>query len=134
MSDKASAVLVDTSVWIELLRNSSHPSRGLLETLIADDRARLCTAIAAELIQGASTAQDLHAAEELAQTIPGLKAEELTWLDAGRMSQRLRIKGITVGLLDCYLAQIALDHGCALLSLDKHFPMIAKHTSLQLLA
>jgi predicted nucleic acid-binding protein len=127
-------VLIDTSVWIELLRDSAHPARPLLERLVADGEARLCGAVMAELLQGATTPKDLEAAQGLAKAIPMLRSTEDTWLEAGRLGQRLRSKGISVGLLDCFLAALAFESESALLSLDKHFPLIAKHTHLKLVA
>jgi predicted nucleic acid-binding protein len=129
----ARPVLIDTSVWVELFRLPSHGLRPLVEDLIAGDQARICAAVAAELIQGATTAKDLEAAEDLAEAIPSLQASDETWTAAGRLSQKLRMKGAVVGLLDCYLAELALAHRCSILSLDKHFPLIAKHAPLEVL-
>ena len=126
-------VLVDTSVWIELLRSIDSPLRPEMDNLIGDDRARVCGVVMAELLQGATTAKDISAVEGLFQAIPGLKAEDRLWREAGKLGQRLRLKGAHVGLLDCYLASVALEHGCRLWSLDKHFSLIARHTDLRLL-
>jgi predicted nucleic acid-binding protein len=128
-----SPVLVDTSIWIEVLRQADPPLRNLLDQLIAEDRVRICAAILAELLQGATTAKDLEAAENLASALPILPATDKTWLEAGKLNQKLRSKGISVGLLDCYLAVLAQSHECILFSLDKHFPLIARHSSLQLM-
>ena len=125
-------ILIDTSIWIELLRHSIHPLRTVVDRLIAEDRARICAAIGAELIQGATTSKDLAAAEDLAAAVPSLESTDKNWLSAGRLAQRLRHKGLTIGLLDCYLADVALFYHASILSLDKHFPLIAKHTALSL--
>ena len=130
MSDKP--VLVDTSVWVELLRRSVHPLRPHLDSLINADRARLCGVIIAELLQGAIGPKDISAVEELANAIPILESNDQTWIVSGRLSHRLRQQGSTVGLVDCYIAAIAQENRCLLLSLDKHFPIIAKHFSLEL--
>ena len=125
-------VLIDTSVWVELLRHSIHPLRAAVDQLLSDDLARLCGPIAAELMQGATTAKDLAAVEALASAIPSLSISENHWLRAGRLGQKLRAKGVTVGLLDCYLAEAALAHDAAIFSLDHHFSLMAKHMSLRL--
>ena len=134
MTAEAKLVLVDTSAWIELLRGTDHAVRGILESLMVEDRVCLCAVVMAELIQGATTSNDLHAAEELGENLPMLKAEDKTWFEAGHMAQRLRQKGVTVGLLDCYLASLSIQHDCQLLTLDKHFPLIAKHSTLELVS
>ena len=130
MSDKP--VLVDTSVWVEILRRSVHALRPHLDSLINADRARLCGVVIAELLQGASGAKENAAVEEIADTIPLLESTDQIWIASGRLSRRLRQEGFTIGLMDCYIAALAQEHDCLLLSLDKHFPMIAKHFPLEL--
>jgi predicted nucleic acid-binding protein len=130
LSDKP--VLVDTSVWVELLRRSAHPMRPHLDSLVNTDRARLCGVIIAELLQGAVGPKEISAVEELANAVPLLESNDQTWIASGRLSHRLRQQGTTVGLVDCYIAALAQDHRCLLLSLDKHFPIIAKHFPLEL--
>ena len=130
LSDKP--VLIDTSVWIELLRHSSHPLRLRLDRLVAADRARLCGVVIAELLQGAAGPKETAAVEELAKDIPVLESNDKTWIASGRLSHKLRQQGTTLGLIDCYIAALAQDHRCLLLSLDKHFPIIAKHFPLEL--
>lgn len=132
MSADSSPVLVDTSVWVELLRHPNSALRPEVDALIGEGRVRVCGAIMAELMQGATTAKDAAAVEGLAQSIANLKADDLIWKDAGKLSRSLRLKGVIVGLLDCYLSALALRHGCRIMSLDKHFPLIAKHTDLRL--
>ncbi len=115
-----------------MLRHSHHALTPHVEDLLAEDRARICGLIAAELTQGAVTSKELSVVEELTRSIPLLEGTEQTWIEAGRWGRTLREKGVTVGLLDCYLAVMAKTHGCLLLSLDKHFTMIAKHFPLEL--
>ena len=130
MSDKP--VLVDTSVWVENLRRSDHALRPHMESLINADRVRLCGVVVAELLQGAVGPKENAAVEELADTIPLLESDDQIWMASGRLSRRLRRQGSTVGLVDCYIAALAQEHNCLLLSLDKHFPIIAKHFPLEL--
>ena len=132
MSAEAKPVLVDTSVWVEMLRHAEHPLRPYVENLIAEDQARLCSAVCAELLQGATTSRDLQAVEDLIESVPILPCSDETWISAGRLSHKLRLKGLIIGLLDCYLAELALAHHSAIFSLDKHFLLISKHTSLEL--
>ena len=132
MSAERGLVLVDTSIWIELLRHPDHAVRPLVDDLLTENRARFCAAVVAELLQGATTTKDLMAVEDLRQAVPSLEASDDTWLAAGRLSQKLRSKGAVIGLLDCYLSELAIRHRCPILSLDKHFPLIAKHASLDL--
>jgi hypothetical protein len=49
-----------------------------------------------------------------------------TWLGAGKLSFLMKKKGLTVHLIDCYIAVLANEHQCRLFSLDVHFKTIQK--------
>ncbi len=57
-----------------------------------------------------------------------------TWLEAGRLSFALKKKGKTIYLADCYIAILAMEHNCSILTLDKHFKEIQKETRLKILS
>jgi predicted nucleic acid-binding protein len=57
-----------------------------------------------------------------------------TWLEAGRLSFALKKKGKTINLADCYIAILAKEHKCSVLTLDKHFKEIQKETGLKILS
>jgi predicted nucleic acid-binding protein len=56
-----------------------------------------------------------------------------TWLEAGSLSFALKKKGKTINLADCYIAILAMEHKCSVLTLDKHFKEIQKETGLKIL-
>src|SRR5689334_9863700 len=103
-------VLIDTSIWIEILRHATHPLRAQLDLFIADDVARFCSIVVAELIQGALSEKELRAVEELERSVPFLEESNELWREAGKLGRHLRQKGVSVGLLDCYLASLSMTH------------------------
>jgi predicted nucleic acid-binding protein len=55
-------------------------------------------------------------------------------MEAGMLSFALKKKGKTINLTDCYIAILAKEHKCSILTLDKHFKEIQKETGLKILS
>lgn len=121
----ADRVLIDTSVWIEYFRKKA-PFFAQVESLI--DEGRVCTLrfIIAELVQGARSDPESTVLESATQIFHLLEEQPDTWLEAGRLSSRLRRAGRSVGLGDCYIATMARQHDVPIWSLDKHFVEISR--------
>lgn len=128
----AKRVLADTSVWIEWLRKSDHPVNVKMEFLIENDGLCVASAIKAELMRGAESDHERSDLDAYWRNLPLLKADDAVWEEAGRLAYRLRRKGITPGLIDCYLASLAIRHGSSLMTLDKGFQSMPLHCSLKL--
>lgn len=88
--------------------------------------------VLAELIQGAGGLKEVDVLKGLAEVLPVLEEKPDTWRRAGVLSYELRRKGKTVGLSDCYIAVLAVDYGAELLTLDRHFEVIARHYPLKI--
>jgi predicted nucleic acid-binding protein len=123
------SVLIDTSVWIDYFRDTKHADA--VDVLIEDNLIVTNQLILAELIP------PLHVSKQknLITLLKELKQCSITidWDDIVQM-QILCIKnGINgVGIPDLIIAQNAIQYGMTLLSVDKHFTLIAKHTPLVL--
>ena len=95
-------VLVDSTVWIDLLRNRDSAPVVRLRALLAAGEAAVAPVIVQELLQAAA-----HVA-------------------AGALYARCRWAGITPRRPhDCLIAQMAVEQGVALLHDDKDFEAIA---------
>ncbi len=46
----------------------------------------------------------------------------------------MKKKGITIHIIDCYIAVIANENSCKIFSLDDHFKTIKKFMNLELIA
>jgi len=130
----AERVLIDTTVWIEHFRDRSYPLAPLLVSLREQGRACTCGTVVAELLQGSRSDRDTALALSLTETSTVLADSIAAWERAGRLAALLRRKGETIALLDCYLAALAVAHGAAILSLDRHFKTIARHFPLETVA
>lgn len=119
-------ILVDTSVWIDVLRDrqgdvvESFRKKTYGEILVLSRFTQL------ELLQGAKSGDEWKLLEHYLSTQFYLEATERTWSDAARIFFELRRKGITVrSSIDCCIAQVALEHDALLLHKDADFERIA---------
>src|SRR3989338_3893812 len=97
----ANLTCVDTSAWIEYLRDSAHPATEATRELLT--RAQVCLAdvVVGELFQGGGSAREQRILEEFASTLPVLAGAHQTWKAAGTLAARARAGGKTLHLIDC---------------------------------
>lgn len=119
-------VLVDTSAWVDYLRGITLSVADKLDSLLADAEVCVPKIVLAELLQGAKSEREAEAVREFPEAFTVIDQGPDTWLKAGKLSRRLRVRGRTVHLLDCYIAVIAEENGCAVFTLDEHFREIGK--------
>lgn len=120
-------ILVDTSVWIDVLRDQ----RG---TLVASFRRRtasevcvFCRFTQLELLQGAKNDREWNRLDEYLSTQYYIEPSEKTWREAARIYYELRRGGVTLNSpVDCCIAQIAIEFGALLLHRDEDFERIAR--------
>src|ERR1044071_1346574 len=105
--DENVRVLVDTSVWIDFIRNE--PKAVLaLTNLVKFERIVICGQILQEVLQGS---RDDKAFKRLEREMAMWKAEKEEpddFVEAARIFARLRWKGITIPPSDCLVAAIAI--------------------------
>lgn len=124
-------ILVDTSAWIAYFRQEE-PCFSLVAQLLEDDRICCAGLILAELLQGARKAKEAAALRDFPQVLQFIPEEIENWIAAGSLSNRLRSKGLTVGLADCYIASVAKANGLEVLTLDRHFEILRDENSVVL--
>jgi predicted nucleic acid-binding protein len=128
----AERILVDTSVWIEYFRNQSAALVGFVTELVKNSQICVPRIVLAELMQGAKSERELSVIGEFMEAFTILDQTDQTWLKAGRLSYELKRKGKNINLADCYIAVLAQENDCAVLTLDRHFKDIRQHTRLPL--
>ena len=82
--------------------------------------------VLAELIQGAKSEKEIAVIENFVEAFYIIDQKEDTWLKAGRLSYSMKRKGVTVHIIDSYIAVMATENGCSIFSLDEHFKIIKK--------
>ncbi len=120
-------VLVDTSVWIAYFQEKGPEDViNRLDELILDGEICVPKIVLAELIQGAHSEKGLDVIREFIEAFTIISESAETWLEAGKLSFALKKKGKTINLADCYIAILAREQGCSILTLDKHFKEMRK--------
>jgi predicted nucleic acid-binding protein len=127
-------ILVDTSVWIEILRDRKGKARESFRGVIAYEPYGICRFTQLELLQGAKDEREWRLLDEYLAGQYYLEIKENTWKNAARIYFELRRKGVTVGSpVDCCIAQIAMDENALLLHRDRDFDKITRIRPLSIL-
>jgi len=115
-------VLVDTSVWIAYFQGSP-PARipDVVDAILAKCEVCVPKIVIAELIQGAHSPKALATIGDFLDAFTIIAEGPDSWVEAGNLSYALKKKGKTVNLADCYIAVLARENHCSILTLDRHF-------------
>lgn len=120
-------ILVDTSVWIEILRDRKKKAKESFQGLIGNELYGICRFTQLELLQGAKDEREWRLLDEYLAGQYYLEIRENTWKNAARIYFELRRKGVTVSSpVDCCIAQVAMDEKALLLHRDRDFDKIAR--------
>jgi predicted nucleic acid-binding protein len=120
-------ILVDTSVWVEVLKDKSGKVVQAFKVRVSEEICALTRFTQLELLQGAKNEAEWGQLDEYLSTQYYLEASERTWRDAARICFELRRKGVTVNSpVDCCIGQLAMESKALLLHRDKDFDRIAK--------
>lgn len=123
----AETVFIDTSAWIEYLNKTSHPVVAEVEGALLLNTAVTCQLVLAELLQGAKSEKEIELIKDLASIVKIVDESVYTWQNTGLLANKLRKHGKTLSLVDCYLAVLAKENKADILTLDKHFAVIADY-------
>ena len=120
-------ILVDTSVWVEVLRDKTDRMVKVFRERTGDEIIAFSRFTQLELLQGAKNEQEWQRLDTYLSTQYYLEATENTWRDAARIYFELRKNGITINSpIDCCIAQLAIETQVLLLHRDKDFERIAR--------
>ena len=121
--------LVDTSLWVEVLRGTKSAATARIHGLVTEDPSSVATTepIIMELVAGATAAAGLDAVDRLCASMALLGVDPASdFHDAGRIYRTARASGLTVRTLaDCLIAAVAIRHGATLWHRDSDFEALA---------
>jgi predicted nucleic acid-binding protein len=120
-------VLVDTSAWADFLNGFPSPvADALAELLDGDDDVCTCGIVVAEVFQGLRRAEGRDAIRRSFEDLIFLEPSGIhLYLRAAELYRGLREKGKTVrSTVDCIIAAIAEEGGCAVLARDRDMDVI----------
>lgn len=117
-------ILVDTSVWVEVLRDASNLEP--FQDAVGDGEMVLTRFTQLELLQGCLHEKEWMSLLAHLEDQTYLESEPDDWTEAARIFFDLRRRGLTVrSPIDCCIAQLALRHQALLLHRDRDFETIA---------
>lgn len=116
-------MLVDSTVYIDLLRQRQDP-RAELAQLLRTGGLSCCEIIRLEVLRGIIAPAFRTEMEEFFEVVPVLPLNAAVWHRALELGWTLDRKGEVLPLTDLLIAACALHHGAALVSSDRHFARI----------
>ncbi len=117
--------LIDTSVWIDVLRDRTGKVRQSLESLLKGESIFLSCFTQMELLQGCRDEREWKLLETYLQDQDYVEQTNNTWIGAARIYYELKRKGITVrSSIDCCIAQLSIEYQLTLVHNDRDFETI----------
>ena len=124
-------ILIDTSAWIEFLRNTGSPVCIRVDELLGTDLAT-CDPVRMELLAGARDERNLDDLRRLLARATTLTAGPADYEAAAALYRQCRSRGETVRkMIECLIAAIAVRSDMAILHQDTDFEVLARHTALR---
>lgn len=126
-------ILIDTSAWVEFLRDTGSRTCHAVDDLVGSDDIATCDPVAMEVLAGARDERhltQLRGLLALAVTLPTTPAD---YDLAASLYRSCRAKGETVRkLMDCLIGSVAMQAGAEVLHADADFSVLARNTSLRI--
>jgi predicted nucleic acid-binding protein len=123
-------ILIDTSAWVEFLRDTGSAICDRVDALL-DDEIAICHPIRMEMLAGARDEQHLGDLRGLLARGSLLPTEPSDYEEAAALYRTCRRSGETVRkLIDCLIAATAIRSAIPILHSDHDFDVLARHTPL----
>ncbi len=116
----AAVVLVDSSVWIQLMREGRDPVQILVERAKTCDLAT-CGMVRLEVLRGIIRRRVRDAVEEFMNVMINVPADHRIWETAAREAWQLDRRGIRLPAQDLVIAACAQRIEAMVLTFDSHF-------------
>lgn len=121
-------ILVDTSAWVEFLRDTGSPTCREVDRLLGGDLAT-CDPVRMEVLAGALSPRHAAQLRGLLAGTRTLRTEPADYDSAAGLYRTCRQGGETVRrMIDCLIAAVALREGAQVLHCDADFDVLARHT------
>jgi hypothetical protein len=128
-------IVVDTSVWVDVLNGIDSPAAGTCVELIeAGEPVALTDVILTEILRGLGDEREANEVQRHLRAFPVLRLESLDdFALAAELYRTARHSGITIRkTLDCLIAAPCVRANAPLLHADKDFDRLAGRTALRI--
>ena len=124
--------IIDTSAWIEYLRDSNSATCNEVDQLL-NFEPTICDAVRMEIFAGARDDQHLAQLERLLARAKVLATESVDYDNAAAIYRACRRLGLTIRTqIDCLIAAVAIRTDTTLLHNDSDFDAIAQVTKIKI--
>jgi len=124
--------LIDTSAWIEYLRQTGSRTNFEVRRMLNND-AHICDVIRMEILAGARDQQHVAQLEKLLARATTIKTEPVDYDNAAAIYRACRKLGVTIrAQIDCLIAAIAIRTNTKIIHHDSDFDAIAQVTKLKI--
>lgn len=128
------SLFVDTSVWSRALRRDEperdHRVSRLARALDGGEPVFTTGLVMQELLQGMRGPKAFDALAERLSVLPFIIPDRRDHVDAAKLRNGCRRKGIQVGTIDALLAGLCIRHELTMLTADEEIVRLARVTSL----
>lgn len=125
-------ILIDTSAWVEFLRDTGSATCNRVEVLLGGEIAT-CDVVRMEVFAGARDEHHLRNLRRLLARAVSIRVTPGDYELGAALYRRCRRRGETVRkLVDCLIASVAIRAGADLLHSDADFDVLARHTELRI--
>jgi predicted nucleic acid-binding protein len=125
-------VLIETSAWIEFLRDTGSSVCLRVDELLGENVA-ICDPVRMEILAGARDDKHLNDLRRLLAGATLLATESIDYEEAASLYRVCRRGGETVRrLIDCLIATIAIRADVPILHNDADFEILGRHTALSI--
>lgn len=132
MTGVTRSVMIDTSAWIEFLRDTGSPVCNAVDRMLSRD-ILICDVIAMEVLAGGRDERHVSQLRGLLERTSLVSVEPLDYESAAGLYRACRFRGETVRkLIDCLIAAAAIRCGAELLHSDADFNALERHTDLRI--
>ncbi len=124
-------ILVDTSAWVEYLRDTGSPVCALVDAMLGNDLAT-CDPVRMEVLAGARSERHLADLRGLLARSSVLPTSPADYDQAAQLYRICRSRGETVRkMIDCLIAAVAIRADVPVLHADADFDVLVRHTRMQ---
>ena len=124
-------ILIDTSAWIEFLRDTGSAACNRVEALLEGEIA-ICYAVRMEVLAGARDERHLRSLQRLLARAVVLSTIPADYDNAAALYRQCRRKGNTMRkLLDCLISAVAIRSDVSILHNDVDFDVLARNSDLK---
>lgn len=125
-------ILIDTSAWIEFLRDTGSPACHQVDMLL-EAEAATCDPVIMEVLAGARDDAHLRLLRGMLSRAALLPTTSVHYEHAAALYRQARLSGLTVRKhIDCLIAAIAIDYDVPLLHADHDFDALARTSALRI--